>query len=275
MRFVLYNMRYGTGPRAAGFMRSSQRNLERIADFLKDLQPDLVGLIEVDYGSYRMGRKNQAEVLADCLGHYHTYATKYGKKSIWRHVPVLNRQGNAFLARGRIRNERFHFFDQGMKRLVMELDLDHVVVYLVHLSLGGKARLHQLAALYDLVRTTDRPCVVAGDFNLLWGEYEIDLFLAATGLQNANQAGLPTFPSSQPHRHLDFVLHSEEIEVTGFQVPAVRFSDHLPLVVDFDVRVPEERRWQARQSHCLCPDPPHLPLEEALEAQFSLLKHQP
>lgn len=262
MRFVLYNMRYGTGPRAAGFMRPSRRNLDRIAAFLKGLEPDLVGLIEVDYGSYRMGRRNQAEVLADSLGHYHSYATKYGKKSIWRHVPVLNRQGNAFLARGRIRNETFHFFDQGMKRLVMELDLEHVVVYLVHLSLGGRARLHQLAALYDLVRNTDRPCVVAGDFNLLWGEYEIDLFLAATGLQNANREGVPTFPSGNPHRHLDFVLHSEEIQVTRFQVPAVRLSDHLPLVVDFDVRVSEERRLQERSSHCSCPEPLHLAVNE-------------
>ena len=29
---------------------------------------------------------------------------------------------------------------------------------------------------------------------------------------------------------------AEGIEVTGFRVPAVRFSDHLPLVCDFEVR---------------------------------------
>ena len=254
MRFVLYNIRYATGRKTHGFIRPSGRNLERISAFLRGLQPDLVGLVEVDHGSYRTGRKNQVEILAGALDHYHSYSVKYGERSIWRHIPVFNRQGNAFLTRGRIRNEKFHFFDQGMKRLVLELELEHVVIYLVHLALGGRARLHQLAALYNLVKNTDRPCVVAGDFNLLWGEYEIDLFLAATGLQNANLEGLPTYPSHNPRRHLDFVLHSQDIGVCNFQVPAVDYSDHLPLVVDFDVTVSAEQRASERGPFCLCPD---------------------
>lgn len=252
MRFILYNIRYATGPRAHGFVRPSNRNLERISTFLSDLQPDLVGLVEVDYGSYRTGRRNQVEILAESLGHYHSYSTKYGQRSFWRHVPVLNRQGNAFLARDRIRNETFHFFDKGMKKLVIELELEHLAVYLVHLSLGARTRHQQLRALYDLVKNARKPCIVAGDFNMLWGEQEIDLFLAASGLQNANRAGLPTYPSRRPNRHLDFVLHSPEIEIKDFHVPHVPFSDHLPLVVDFNVDVPEELRGEARDPHCYC-----------------------
>lgn len=252
MRFVLYNIRYATGRKAHGFMRPSQKNLDRIGAFLQDLEPDLVGLVEVDYGSYRMGRRNQVELLAESLGHYHSYSCKYGKSSFWRHVPVVNRQGNAFLARDRIRNETFHFFDRGMKRLVIELELDHLVVYLVHLSLGGRARHRQLANLYDLVKRSDKPCIVAGDFNMLWGEREIDLFLAATGLQNANREGLPTYPSHSPNRHLDFVLHSPEIDVCNVQVPQVLLSDHLPMVVDFDVQVEHDLRSQPRTTHCSC-----------------------
>jgi len=252
MRFVLYNIRYATGTSAHGFMRPSHKNLERIGSFLRELEPDIVGLVEVDYGSYRMGRKNQVELLADSLGHYHSYSCKYGKQSFWRHIPIVNRQGNAFLARDRIRNETFHFFDRGMKRLVIELELDHLVVYLVHLSLGGKTRHQQLANLYELVKMTTKPCIVAGDFNMLWGEREIDLFLAATGLQNANSDSLPTYPSRNPCRHLDFILHSPEIAVCHFQVPKVMFSDHLPVVVDFDVKVEHDQRSAVRESHCSC-----------------------
>jgi endonuclease/exonuclease/phosphatase family metal-dependent hydrolase len=252
MRFVLYNIRYATGIKAHGFVRTSHKNLERIGDFLRELEPDIVGLVEVDYGSYRMGRKNQVELLAESLGHYHSYSCKYGKKSFWRHVPVVNRQGNAFLARDRIRNETFHFFDRGMKRLVIELELEHLVVYLVHLALGGKTRHQQLANLYDLVKMTTKPCVVAGDFNMLWGEQEIDLFLAATGLQNANISGFPTYPSRNPNRHLDFILHSKEITIRDFQVPDVILSDHLPVVVDFDVQVDKDHRSAPRDSHCSC-----------------------
>jgi endonuclease/exonuclease/phosphatase (EEP) superfamily protein YafD len=34
---------------------------------------------------------------------------------------------------------------------------------------------------------------------------------------------------------LDFILYSEGIDVTEFSVPKVTFSDHLPLVCDFEV----------------------------------------
>ena len=147
MRFVLYNIRYATGPKMRNSVRSSRKNLVRIATFLRELEPDLVGLIEVDQGSYRTGGKNQVEQLAEALGHYHSHSIKYGERSFWRHVPVVRKQGNAFLARDRIRNETFHFFDQGMKRLVIELELEHLVVYLVHLALGARARHKQLDAL--------------------------------------------------------------------------------------------------------------------------------
>jgi len=252
MRFMLYNIRYATGPKMHQSMRSSRRNLERIAAFLHDQEPDLVGLIEVDHGSYRTGGKNQAEVLAKTLGHYHSHAIKYDHRSFWRRVPVLKMQGNAFLARDRIRNETFYFFRQGMKRLVIELELDHVVVYLVHLALGTRVRHQQLADLYTLIKKTTRPCIVAGDFNLLWGEREIDLFLAASGLQNANRERLPTYPSNKPRRHLDFILHSDAIKVRSFDVPRVPFSDHLPILVDFDVDVAEDKRSTERRPFCSC-----------------------
>jgi endonuclease/exonuclease/phosphatase family metal-dependent hydrolase len=96
------------------------------------------------------------------------------------------------------------------------------------------------------VTQTKKPYVVAGDFNMLWGEREIDLFLAATGLQNANTSNLPTFPSNNPNRHLDFILFSKGIVLRDFRVPRVTFSDHLPLVFDFDIEVERERRRKSR-----------------------------
>src|SRR5687768_6961447 len=86
MRFVLYNIRYatGTGPAfhlplpGAGYLRSNSRVLERLTQYLKSLDPDLVGLIEVDTGSIRTGLVNQATQIADALGHYSMYQCKYG-----------------------------------------------------------------------------------------------------------------------------------------------------------------------------------------------------
>ena len=78
--------------------------------------------------------------------------------------------------------------------------------------------------------------LLAGDFNTFWGDHEIYLFMQAAGLKSANTASLPSYPSHNPRRELDFILYSAGIEVTNFRVPAVRFSDHLPLICDFEVR---------------------------------------
>ena len=60
--------------------------------------------------------------------------------------------------------------------------------------------------------------------------------MRAAGLRSANSAGLPSYPARAPRLELDFILLSEGIEVRDFRVPDVRFSDHRPLVCDFEVR---------------------------------------
>jgi endonuclease/exonuclease/phosphatase family metal-dependent hydrolase len=219
-----------------GYFHFTRRNLERITEFIKDENADIVGLVEVDAGSYRASRKNQAQLIAQKLGHYHSYACKYASGHAANLIPVLNQQGNAFLTRDSFSYEKFHYFDRGVKRLVIELELDELTVFLVHLSLTSRIRHRQLNDLYGLVKETSKPHIVAGDFNALWGDREIQLFLAATELTSANLHGKPSFPSWKPKRQLDFVLHSKEIEITDFHVPDVKYSDHLPLVCDFRVK---------------------------------------
>jgi len=244
VRLLLYNIRYatGTGPAfhlpmpGAGYLRSSRRVLEQITRFIRDEDPDLVGLVEVDTGSVRTGMLNQATYIADAVGHYTAHQCKYGTGSINKLVPIVRKQANALLAAPRVTGERFHYFDTGIKRLIIELELDDVCIFLVHLSLKFRHRQYQLRALHDLVVQSPKPVIVAGDFNTFWGNDEIFLFMRAAGLRSANTESLPSFPSRRPRVELDFVLVSDGIEVTAFRVPTVTFSDHLPLVVDFHLK---------------------------------------
>ena len=57
MRIMVYNIAYGTGNPGAGlgrvlashrYLRSSGRQIERIADFALEHQVDLLGLVEAD-----------------------------------------------------------------------------------------------------------------------------------------------------------------------------------------------------------------------------------
>jgi endonuclease/exonuclease/phosphatase family metal-dependent hydrolase len=243
VRLLVYNIRYatGTGPAfhlplpGAGYLRSNRRVLAGITAFIRGERPDVVGLVEVDTGSIRTGMLNQAEYIAKELGHYSTFQSKYGARSINNLMPIVRKQGNAFLSAPTVHGERFHYFDIGIKRLIIELELDEVCVFLVHLSLKFRQRQYQLRTLHDLVVQSAKPVIVAGDFNTFWGTHEIYLFMRAAGLRSANTAGLPSFPTRVPRVELDFILVSQGIEVTGFRVPDVRFSDHRPLVCDFQV----------------------------------------
>jgi len=240
---LVYNIRYATGAGpafhlpipGAGYLRSSRHVLEEITQFIRQESPDLVGLIEVDTGSIRSGMVNQAEHVAASLGHYTAYECKYGSRSLNNLVPIVRKQANALLAAPSVTGERFHYFDTGIKRLIIELELDQVCVFLVHLSLKYRHRQYQLRTLYDLIAGVTKPVIVAGDFNTFWGTHEIYLFMRAAGLHSANALWLPSYPARHPRVELDFVLVSAGIEVTGFRIPEVRYSDHRPLICDFEI----------------------------------------
>ena len=243
MRLLLYNIRYAVGGGAsmhmplpgAGYVLGNQSVLPEITRFIKDVDPDIVGLIEVDTGSIRSRMVNQAERIASDLRMNTSYETKYGSRSINQMLPIVRKQGNAFMAAQRVHGEKFHYFDTGIKRLIIELEMAEFAVFLVHLSLKYRHRHLQLRRLYDLIEVTEKPVIVAGDFNTFWGENEIYLFMRAAGLKSANVEGLPTYPSRAPRKELDFVLYQDGITVNSFEIPDVRLSDHLPLICDFEV----------------------------------------
>ncbi|MCA1810377.1 MAG: endonuclease/exonuclease/phosphatase family protein [Lentisphaerae bacterium] len=183
MRFLLYNVRYGTG---SG------------------------GRWHLPWGGY----PNIIPDLASCYFYLRSTADE---------VPAAMRRHFADIARG------------AALMTGTRLELENIVIFLVHLSLSFRTRHHQLNDLFTMVRKVGKPCIVAGDFNAFWGDREIRLFLAATRLVSVFPFGQPTFPSWKPRRQLDFILHSPEIEITNFQLPRVEYSDHLPLVCDFDI----------------------------------------
>lgn len=239
MRFLLYNIRYGTGRRQRfawmDMLRRTDDHFEAIAQFIRELEPDVVGLVETDSGSFRTRHHPQPQRLADIIGHYHSFGVKYKQHGLMRHTPVLKRQGNAFLTKHVARRETFHYFDKGFKRLIIELELDRVNLFLVHLSLRARVRRKQLEHLQELVSNASKPSIVAGDFNALLGPDELNSFLKNAGLDRANANNRPTYPSWDPRHVLDFVCFTPNIKLKGFVMPQVLFSDHLPLICDFEL----------------------------------------
>ena len=241
MRLLLYNIRYATGHKKGyhlplpytGFFKRTSVNLQRIINFIGSINPDIVALVEVDSGSYRSNYVCQAQTIADSLGYNYVVESKYENDSLVHRLPVLKQQSNALLTKQSIENFHFHYFEHGVKRLVLQMDLRTIAIFIVHLSLKYRHRQHQLEQLHALTEEIDKEVIIAGDFNTFWGSRELNLFLSATQLKSANLLNAPSHPSHAPLRQIDFILHSAGIRIDNFYIPDVRLSDHSPLVCDF------------------------------------------
>lgn len=242
MRLVVYNIRYGTGTGLSyhfpvpfsGSFRNSQNRFQDIKKFLNTLNPDIMGLVEVDGGSYRHGGICQAQEMASFMGGESSFTVKYKGPNITK-MPILGSQGNAVISRINSLYSTSHDLERGMKRNALEVSFEDFSLVLVHLPLGKTSRSHQLGKLKNIYMNRKKPMIIAGDYNTLNGSHELDLLLGETGLQNANVAGTPTFPCKRPRKELDFILASPDIRINKFDIPHVDLSDHLPLVCDFDI----------------------------------------
>ena len=243
MRLVLYNIRYGTGTGPgyhfpfpySGCLKKTEGRFGRITEYLSELDPDLVGLVEADSGSYRQNGRSQAESLASHLGGASVFACKYDSGSIVSRSPLLKSQGNAVVSRIPVVGKKEHLLSKGVKRNLLEVEFQDFTLFLAHLPLGYTARQVQLGEIASRCLEADKPVIFAGDCNTYRGESELRPFFERTGFKNANQANRPTFPSSIPALALDFVLYGPGIKMESLSVPSVRLSDHLPLVYDFTI----------------------------------------
>ena len=243
LRILLYNIRYGTGTGwhyhvpfpFAGCLHPTVYRTQKIAAFLEEQAPDVMGLLEVDFGSFRHNSRCQAQSLAHSLEMSFQKTVKYAPKSPATRLPLFRHQGNAVLSRLKMEHTKIHQLNRGMKRAVIEVDFGSFTFVLVHLSLGKSARHQQLRDLLLLLKKIEKPLIFGGDCNTFGGEEELRDFLKAANLRRTDPNNLPTYSSRTPQRQLDFLFTSSEFSVRSFSVPRSTLSDHLPLVCDLSL----------------------------------------
>jgi endonuclease/exonuclease/phosphatase family metal-dependent hydrolase len=192
-----------------------------------------------DFGVLAWPHQAQADYLAP-----EGYEVAYRTNAVTRQ----GEHGNALLARWPIGDVGHHdvsdhrFEQRGLLHVpVMWRGIEvHVVV--VHLGLINASRVRQAERLAQLVREElppGAPVVVAGDFND-WSE-KLDGILESAGLSRARREGgarVATFPSLVPVLSLDR-MYTRGLSCQSIMVPRgqswARLSDHLPLVVEFDL----------------------------------------
>jgi endonuclease/exonuclease/phosphatase family metal-dependent hydrolase len=216
--------------------RDGRQEPDRIAQVLRELGADLVGLQEVDSGQDSAGQARQMERLAAASG-FHFIAG-----------PTILRQdghyGNALLTGRRAREIRrldlSHPGREPRGAIDVDLDIDGVPVRVIvtHLGLRPGERRSQVKRLLDVLSLEGgRLTVVMGDINeWLPGSRPLRWLHRRLGKAPA----VRTFPSFLPLLALDriWVWPRKALRAVGVHgTPAARIaSDHLPVKASIDVR---------------------------------------
>lgn len=201
--------------------------LDRVATLAVDY--DLVGLQESDAGSLRSGFINQTEYVADRAGFPYWYDQTN------RNLGHFAQHSLGLLSRFRpseITEVRLPGMIPGRGALCVRFGTgsDALLLLIVHLALGPRARARQFAALAELIQG-QRHVILMGDLNCRSESKEMQWLLRHTDLSEPIH-GLYTFPSWRPRRNIDHIMVSASIQVDSVRVLNHTISDHLPLAMD-------------------------------------------
>lgn len=245
LRLMTYNVH-----RCVGVDRDL--NVERVAAVIADARPDIVALQELDVGRMRTRGVDQAHALAELLGMrsrfhpaMHVEEELYGD-AILTALPERLVRAGSLPTYPRIRSL------EPRGALWVAIDIGGVELQVINTHLGLVPREQQLQAtalLGEQWMTSEAftsPAILLGDFNAT--PYSQTYRMFQTVLRDAQlgrkAAPTATFPSRFPFMRIDHVFLAGDIEVTGIHSPydarARVASDHLPLIVDVEVRVPAE-----------------------------------
>lgn len=210
-------------------LRERISNLNRIASLIENY--DLVGLQEVDSGSLRTGFLDQTEYLA------HRAKFPYWYRQVNRSLGKIAQHSNGVLSRIRPHSVDEHKLPglRGRGAMLVEFPTNRepLLVCIMHLALGRRARKLQLAYISELVSEYSQ-LVVMGDFNCGTKSRELLDLVENTHLQSPTSE-LNTFPSWRPYRKFDHILISESLILKETQVLEHTHSDHLPICVEIDL----------------------------------------
>ena len=219
----------------------------RIAAVIAEFEPDVVCLQELDVGRARTGWIDQAQTIADRLEmsfRFHPAmrieAEQYGDAILTPRPERLVKAGALPGVAGLPGNE-----PRGALWAAIDFDGVEVNVINTHLGLVPREQRLQARALAgaDWLGACSGPTLLAGDFNVtsLTQPYRTLCGRLADAQRKAGQRPtIKTFPSGFPAIRIDHCFVSEAIIPTRVQTtfsPLARAaSDHLPLVVDFEIR---------------------------------------
>ncbi len=227
IKVMTYNIRHGLG-------MDDIFDFQRVIEVLKDEDPDILMVQEVDQGRSRSLNLKQAEIIAEELGmDYYFYPTEekdnYGV-AIFSKFKSIDKFGfDLPQPKWMLATQR------GAAAMVIEVDGKQMLVMSTHLGLGGLQEIQtEVMELLNISEKYGLPTLIGGDFNISYFElsYGVKEFLRK--FESVNQElnkEIKTFQSDIPGSQIDFIFFSRgDFKVLDAYTVNSLASDHLPLI---------------------------------------------
>lgn len=231
VRVLQFNIHFGVS-------RNGGVDLGRLAAEIRAARPDLVSLNEVDDGTRRSLRADEASYLAGATGLHAVFG------------PNLPWQGGLF---GNAILTRFPVLDSRNLRLPVAAGLEPRGLLTATVRLGGRtvsfasthlsdgpegrtSRIEQAQAVADLLRQASDPTILAGDLNAQPGSRPVRILRQELldAQEEGGTGGGETIPETSPRSRFDYVLHDNALAVIpgSTRVLPSASSDHRAVLTE-------------------------------------------
>lgn len=229
LRVMTYNIKYGA---------ESGLDLGKLAAVIKESNPDVIGLQEVDEGTRRSGNRRETDELSALTGMSYRY---FGANFDFDG----GKYGLAILSKYPLSNTRTIRLDDRTKRengyeprIAVAADVSaknrKITFVTLHASLHESERDDNARAILSALGSNASRAIVCGDFNETPSK-DIGDVLTGAGMVDAFkekhrwQLGF-TAPASFPMKRIDFIYRGKSLGKTAHAwVPNTKASDHRPV----------------------------------------------
>jgi endonuclease/exonuclease/phosphatase family metal-dependent hydrolase len=235
LKVMTYNVHHCNPPSVA-----DRIDVEAVAQVIRNENPDLVALQEVDVNTVRSGKgKNQAQILAELTGMFFYFSKaldfqngEYGV-AVLSKFPILDTLSIGLSNDGSSKEE-----NRTVAIATIMLPNEQRILFgSTHLGLTEQSRKVQSEKLVQTLKSNALPFILAGDFNTT-PESRVISYLDGYFTRTCQSNCAPTIPVENPSKTIDYILTRNAAKLKlhrSFVIDEKYASDHLPVVAEFEL----------------------------------------
>ena len=250
LKLMTYNIA-ATRDFGKGTGKPFEYSVEKYAQMIKEQNPDICGLNEVDYMLVRSGRIKTTRALGALLG----YEDAFAPAVTWLFGVKPGNYGNGFLSKHHIkdvricpipdpvtRDEDVYYETRVILNALVDFEGTDVDVFVSHFGLAKAERANAVKILAELIKDSCHPVIVMGDFNAQPDDPVLDPIRGLLSdtfdvYPDKNAKTYPTNPEFGPDQKIDYIFVSKEFRTESVEIIDRQLSDHKAYIANVELTV--------------------------------------